>query len=238
MRISRIADLGGSLPAGKAVDVNLPAVRSCRGAGQRRKLVRQLVGIVRQGIQIAAFEDDGIGIGTGIDADGWRAFVGDNHLHIGGFNRHFDVHAFDLAGAQRNRRRNEGCEAGVAGLDYIASSREPMKRIAAGGIGGCSAHLLAVRCSHGDLRAGNQRAGGVGDMAVEGAGTAGCLCAGAGRPALRKWVQEPGPRVRQTAPVRPVRSAPRLRMPASARTKEEVIEEYSFEYKFPSLADA
>ena len=101
------------------------------------------------------------------------AFVGHNHLHIGRFNRHLDVHVLDLAGAQRNRRRNKSCEAGIAGLDHVASRGEPANRIAAGGIGGCSAHLLAVRCSHGHLRAGNQRAGGVEDMAVENAGTAG-----------------------------------------------------------------
>ena len=64
----------------------------------------------------------------------------------------------------------KGREAGIAGLDHVASRGEPANRIAAGGIGGCGAQLLAVRCSHGHLRAGNQRAGGVENVAVKNAG--------------------------------------------------------------------
>ena len=50
--------LGRQLAAGESIDINLPAVRPGRRAGQRRQFVGQLVGIVRERIQILALEDD------------------------------------------------------------------------------------------------------------------------------------------------------------------------------------
>ncbi len=162
--------LGRQLPASKAVDINLSAVRSSRGAGQSRQLVLQFVRIVGKGFEVFVLQNNRGGVGPGLGANGRSAFVGHNHLHIGSLNRQFDIYVLALAGAQRNRRRNESGEAGIAGLDHVTSCGEPTNRIAAGGIGGYSTHLLAVRRCHGHLRTGNQRPGGVEDMAMENAG--------------------------------------------------------------------
>ncbi len=61
--------LGRKLPAAEAVDINLPAVRSSRGSGQRRQLVGQFIGIVGERVQVLALEDDGAGVAAGLHVD-------------------------------------------------------------------------------------------------------------------------------------------------------------------------
>ena len=99
MRISRIADLGGSVPAGKSVDINLSAIRSGRRTGQRRQLIRQLIGIVGERVEVLAFQHDRAGIGAGFGAYRRRPFIRDHDLLLGGFNRHLDVDILDLPAA-------------------------------------------------------------------------------------------------------------------------------------------
>ncbi len=61
--------LGRKLAAGESVDVDLAAVRSGRGAGQLLEFSLQFVGVVGEGIEVVAFEDQGAGVLIGIDAD-------------------------------------------------------------------------------------------------------------------------------------------------------------------------
>ena len=61
--------LGRKLPPGESVDVDLAAVRSCSGACQLLEFSLQFIGIVGEGIEVAAFEDQGAGVLLGVDAD-------------------------------------------------------------------------------------------------------------------------------------------------------------------------
>ena len=54
MMIARIADLGGSWPAGKPIDVDLAPAGARGRTGQRSQFVRQLVRIVRERIEVLA----------------------------------------------------------------------------------------------------------------------------------------------------------------------------------------
>ena len=74
---------------GETIDVDLAAVRAGRGSCESGQLVRQLVRIVGERIEILALEHDRTGIASGIRADFWRAFlIGDGYALFRGFNRH------------------------------------------------------------------------------------------------------------------------------------------------------
>ena len=179
--------LGRQLPAGESVDVNLPAVRARRGAGQRGQFVRQLVGIVGQGIEVAAFEHDGVRVGAGLGAYRRPALVRDHHLLLGSLDRHLDVDVLGLACGDRELAQTRKARSRETRLDHVASRGKPAKLVAAGGVGGRVARILAVRGCNRHLRAGNQRARGVDDVAVQrsgrcrrGLGGACWSCCGAG----------------------------------------------------------
>ena len=57
-RICRIADFGRDASVGEAVDEHLAAVRTRCRAGQRLQRVRELVGVVGQGVELLAFDHD------------------------------------------------------------------------------------------------------------------------------------------------------------------------------------
>ena len=54
--------LGWKLPAGKSVDVDLPAVGPGGRASQRFQILLQFIGIVRQSFEILALDYDGAGV--------------------------------------------------------------------------------------------------------------------------------------------------------------------------------
>jgi len=62
MRISRIADLGRQLPAAKAVDVDLPAVRPREGPARQSVHWTAQSGSSRQRVQVFALDHDGAGV--------------------------------------------------------------------------------------------------------------------------------------------------------------------------------
>ena len=68
MRISRMEDFGGSVPASEAVDVNLPAVGAGGGTRQSAEFRLKVVGIVREGIQGVAADDRGTRVVFRVDA--------------------------------------------------------------------------------------------------------------------------------------------------------------------------
>ena len=158
--------LGRKLPAAEAVDVDLAAVGSGRGSGQRRQLVRQFIRIVGERVQIRALEDDGAGVAAGFHIDGWR-FVGDLHALLLCLDGHGNIHPLHLAGRQRNRGRLEGSEAREAGLHNVAARRQAGHRISSSGVRGGAGHSLPRRGGDGDRRAGDQRARWVGDVAAQ-----------------------------------------------------------------------
>ena len=97
MRISRIADFGGKLSGRKPIDVNLSAIRSRRGPGQRLQLRLQLVRIVRQSVEILALQYDGAGAALRTDANSRCLFL---HLDVLLLHRdlQLDIELLDLAG--------------------------------------------------------------------------------------------------------------------------------------------
>src|SRR5437763_325781 len=47
------------LPAGKTVNVDLPAIGTCGGAGKSLKIRLQLIGIVRKRVEVFTFQNNG-----------------------------------------------------------------------------------------------------------------------------------------------------------------------------------
>ncbi len=68
------------LPGGKAVNVNLAAVRSGGGSGERVQFILQFVRIIGERVEVFAFEDETVGVAGGIDADGRRVLIDDDLL--------------------------------------------------------------------------------------------------------------------------------------------------------------
>ncbi len=92
--------LGGKLAAAEAIDIDLSAVGTGAGPGERLQRVSQIVGIVGQRGEIFAFDHQRGGVVIGLDAHG-----------DGGFALHFDGGFFRLDGQLEGR----GC--GLSGRD-------------------------------------------------------------------------------------------------------------------------
>ena len=58
---------GGQAAAGETVDVNLPAVRPGAGAGEGGQVSREVVRVIREGVQVRAAHDERVGIRRRID---------------------------------------------------------------------------------------------------------------------------------------------------------------------------
>ena len=97
MRISRIDDFGRKLARGKAIDVELSAVRSGGGTCQSLQVGEQFVGIVGQRLQFFAGDGDGTGVVCRIDVDCGRG-IGDLNFLLLDFDGHGHVEAQRLIG--------------------------------------------------------------------------------------------------------------------------------------------
>ena len=82
--------LGRQLATGKAVDVDLAAVGTGRGAGQRRELGGEFVRVVRERIEVRALNHRCAGIAVGVDAELRRVGGHLNHLVLG-LDRHLCI---------------------------------------------------------------------------------------------------------------------------------------------------
>src|SRR5208337_1177941 len=90
--------LGRKLACRKSVDVNLSAVRPGRGTSQCLQLRLQLIGIVRQCVEIFAFQDEGSSAALGwADAKGGSLLLHLDVLLLDG-NLQLDLELLRLAG--------------------------------------------------------------------------------------------------------------------------------------------
>jgi hypothetical protein len=112
--------LGRQRPAGKSVNVNLPAVGTGRGSGQSRQFVGKLVGIVGESIQVRTLEDDGAGVAAGLHVDHGR-LIGNRYALLLNLHGHGNVHTLDLTGRKLNGRRSKGSEARIGSLHKVAA---------------------------------------------------------------------------------------------------------------------
>ena len=104
------------LSAGKTVDEDLAAVGSGGRTGESLQFAGEFVGIVGEGIEVLALEDDGVGVAGGFDAHGGR-LVGDHYVLLLRLNGHGDVDALGLARGDGQRLGLKGSEAAVFGAD-------------------------------------------------------------------------------------------------------------------------
>jgi hypothetical protein len=173
---------GRELAAGESIDVNLAAIGTCGGAGERGELVLQFVGIVGERVEIFAFDNDGAGIGVGSSADG--SVLGlDLDLLLLHLNLKGGVEIFHLAGgdddaghAIRGKSRSSNPHAVGTGSEAVDRVGSPCIR---GGLGGD----FAFAAEDDDAGTGNDGARGIGDLTANAAGgLAGrggwCLCGG------------------------------------------------------------
>ena len=158
--------LGRQLPAGESVDVNLPAIRSGCGPGQRLQLAGQLIRIVRQGVQILALDDDGVRVAAGFHIDRGQ-LVGHHHALLRHFDGHGNIHALDLPGCKRNRRGLKRGESAGAGLHNIAARRQSVHRVSAGSARRRCGHNRAPLAGDGNRGPWNPCAGWVGDVPAQ-----------------------------------------------------------------------
>ena len=155
---------GRNLAAFKAVNINLAAVGPGGRTGECLQLVLQFGRVVGEHIDGTAFDDRGAGVLLGAEADGLRLALNLDLLFFDGDGER-QIERFRLARGETDIRNGEWSEAGCADGNGVRAGRESSDGILAVGTG----LDLEGRDAAGerDGSAGDYRAAGVSDLAVE-----------------------------------------------------------------------